>query len=100
MQIAEKVFVVTGGGNGIGREVVRRLAARGAHVAAVDVSESGLAETARLADAPAGRLTTHVVDITDRAAVDKLPGEVSAAHGQVDGVVNMAGIVHRFARVR
>jgi len=99
VQIAEKVFVVTGGGNGIGREVVRRLAARGAHVAAVDVSESGLAETARLADAPAGRLTTHIVDITDRAAVEKLPGEVSAAHGQVDGVVNIAGIVHRFARV-
>jgi short-subunit dehydrogenase len=34
-----------------------------------------------------------------RPAVEKLPGEVGAAHGQVDGLVNVAGIVHRFARV-
>ncbi|NEC89296.1 SDR family oxidoreductase [Streptomyces sp. SID12501] len=100
MQLAEKVFVVTGGGNGIGREVVLGLMARGARVAAVDLSESGLAETARLAAAAEGRLTTHVLNVTDRTAVEKLPGEVAAAHGQVDGVLNVAGIVQRFAHVQ
>lgn len=99
MQVANKVFVVTGGGNGIGREVVLGLVARGARVAAVDLSESGLAETARLAAAAQDRLTTHVLNITDRAAVEKLPDEVVAEHGQVDGVLNVAGIVQRFARV-
>lgn len=99
MQIADRVFVVTGGANGIGREVVLGLLARGARVAAVDLSERGLAETAQLA-AAGGRLTTHVLDITDRAAVQKLPEQVTAEHGQVDGLVNVAGIVHRFARVR
>jgi NAD(P)-dependent dehydrogenase (short-subunit alcohol dehydrogenase family) len=48
VKIADKVFVVTGGGNGIGREVVLGLLARGARVAAVDLSEDGLAGTALL----------------------------------------------------
>lgn len=100
MQISEKIFVVTGGGNGIGQEVGLGLIARGARVAAVDISDSGLAETARLAAAADGRLTTHVLDITDRAAVQKLPYEVTAAHGRVDGLLNIAGIVHRFSRVQ
>lgn len=99
MQIAQKVFVVTGGGNGIGREVTMALLARGARVAAVDLSATGLAETARLA-AAGDRLTGHVVNIADRVAVQELPGAVAAAHGQVDGVINVAGIVQRFVRVQ
>ena len=51
MQINTKVFVVTGGGSGIGRQVVLGLVKRGARVAAVDLNEAGLAETARLAGA-------------------------------------------------
>ncbi|GAA1393833.1 SDR family NAD(P)-dependent oxidoreductase [Catellatospora coxensis] len=99
MQIAQRVFVVTGGGNGIGREVVLGLLARGARVAAVDLSETGLAETARLA-AAGDRLSGHVLSIADRTAVEKLPGDVIAEHGQIDGLINVAGIVQRFARVQ
>ena len=99
MQIADKVFVVTGGGNGIGREVVLQLIRRGARVAAVDLSADGLAETERLAAAPAGRLTTHAMSVADRAAVEALPDAVVAAHGQVDGVLNIAGIIQRFVHV-
>ena len=74
MQITDNVFVVTGGGNGIGREVVLALLARGGRVAAVDLSREGLDETAELATtASTDRLSTHVVDLTDRAAVEALP---------------------------
>lgn len=100
MRVAGKVFVVTGGGNGIGREVVLGLLARGGRVAAVDLSEAGLAETEGLAKSAGDRLTTHVLNITDRPAVEKLPDAVIAAHGQVDGLVNVAGIVQRFVRVQ
>lgn len=98
MEISGKVFVVTGGGNGIGREVVLALLVKGGRVAAVDLREEGLAETAALA-AAGDRLSTHPVDIADRAAVEKLPAAVQKAHGAVDGLVNVAGIIHEFKPV-
>ncbi|MBN9239484.1 MAG: short-chain dehydrogenase [Micrococcales bacterium 70-64] len=99
MQIADKVFVVTGGGNGMGREVVLQLLARGARVAAVDLNEAGLAETVALAKAAEGRLTTHALNVGDRAAVLALPDAVIAAHGQVDGLFNVAGIIQPFVKI-
>ena len=99
MQVTDKVFVVTGGGNGMGREVVLGLLARGARVAALDLNEAGLAETAALAKAPEGRLTTHTINVTDRKAVDKLPAAVIKAHGQVDGLLNVAGIIQPFVKL-
>jgi NAD(P)-dependent dehydrogenase (short-subunit alcohol dehydrogenase family) len=95
MNIKDKVFVVTGGGNGIGRAVVLGLLARGARVAALDLSEVGLKDTAVQANA-GDRLTTHPIDITNREAVLALPDELVAKHGQVDGLINVAGIVHAF----
>jgi hypothetical protein len=52
--ISNKVFVVTGGGAGIGQDVVLALVNRGARVAAVDISETGLGKRSPL---PAGTLT-------------------------------------------
>jgi len=100
MDVKSKVFVVTGGGNGIGREVVLGLLARGARVAAVDLNEAGLAETAVLAGAESGKLTTHTLSVTDREAVLALPGEVSKAHGQIDGLLNVAGIIQPFVKLK
>lgn len=95
MEINGKVFAVTGGGNGIGREVVLALLTKGAKVAALDLSADALAETATLA-AAGDRLSTHTLDITDRKAVEKLPAAVEKALGPVDGLVNVAGIIHQF----
>lgn len=95
MQIQGEVFVVTGGGNGIGREVVLGLLSRGARVAAVDLRADGLAGTAEAARA-GDRLSTHVVDVTDRDAVAALAAEVVEAHGRVDGLLNVAGIIQPF----
>lgn len=95
MDIKGKVFVVTGGANGIGRETVLALLAEGARVAAVDVRAESLAELAATADA-GERLSTHAVDLTDRTAVAALPAEIVAAHGQVDGLLNVAGIIQHF----
>lgn len=95
MQVSEKVFVVTGGGNGIGREVVLGLLRRGARVAAVDLREDSLVELATAANV-GERLTLHPVNIADRDQVEALPGIVRAAHGQVDGLLNVAGIIQHF----
>jgi short-subunit dehydrogenase len=99
VQISDNVFVVTGGGSGIGREVALALLARGGHVAAVDLSREGLDETTELATtASTDRLSTHLVDITDQAAVEALPDAVRKAHGRIDGLVNVAGIMQPFVR--
>ena len=92
MKLQGKVLVVTGGGAGIGRATVLELLSRGAEVAAVDISEAGLKETADLADA-GDRLSLHPLDITDRDQVLALPKAVTDQHGQVDGLVNIAGII-------
>lgn len=99
MQTTGKVFVVTGGGNGIGREVVLELLRRGARVAAVDLSQEGLAETSALAGDARERLTVHAISVADRKAVLALPREVTAAHGTVDGLFNVAGIIQPFVRI-
>ena len=99
MQVSGKVFVVTGGGAGIGRETVLELVRRGARVAAVDMNEAGIAETIALAGENGAQISSHVVNIADRKAVAALPEAVIAAHGQVDSLVNVAGIIHKFKRV-
>jgi NAD(P)-dependent dehydrogenase (short-subunit alcohol dehydrogenase family) len=98
VEIKDHVFVVTGGGNGIGREVVLALLRSGARVAAVDLREPSLTATASLAGA-SDRLTLHTVDVSDEAAVTALVGEVVAAHGHVDGLINVAGIIQKFVKV-
>lgn len=99
MQIANRVFVVTGAGSGMGREATLELIRRGGRVAAVDLREDTLAETVALAVAASDRISTHVLNVTDREAVAALPDAVLAAHGQVDGLLSIAGIIQRFVHV-
>ncbi len=94
---AGKVAVVTGGGSGMGRELVRQLAAEGCSVAACDVHREAVAETADLARAvaPAGTtVTSHSCDVADEAQVLRFRDEALAAHGadHVDLVFSNAGI--------
>ena len=92
-----KLAVVTGGGTGMGRELVIQLAAEGCHVAACDIIVDNLDETARRAEkeAPAGtRITTHRADVADEADVQRFADEVLSAHetDHVNLVFNNAGV--------
>lgn len=99
MDVSGKVFVVTGGGSGIGRQLVLKLIAEGARVAAVDLNEASLKETASLVPGSPDRVSIHVLNVTDRQAVEALPDAVIAAHGAVDGLINNAGIIQPFVRI-
>ncbi len=99
MKIQGKIIVVTGGGSGMGRELVLLLLDKGARVAALDINETSLQETAALAGNHSDRLSLHVANITDRDAVAALPAAIMQAHGAMDGVLNNAGIIQRFVKV-
>jgi len=99
MEFQNKVFVVTGGGNGIGREVVLQLLNKGARVAAIDISEEGLNQTNVLAKENAGFLTLHKVNITNKAEVEELPSKILEVHKSIDAVINVAGIIQPFIPV-
>jgi NAD(P)-dependent dehydrogenase (short-subunit alcohol dehydrogenase family) len=99
MRVQDKVIVVTGGGNGIGRELVLNLLSKGASVATVDINESALHETVALSGNKKDKVSTHLVNITDRDAVTALPEQVISRHGAVDGLINNAGIIQPFVRI-
>lgn len=69
MKITGNVFVVTGAGNGIGRDVALELLSRGARVAGVDVSPAALADTAALAGAGTGSPFTTSTSPIARASM-------------------------------
>jgi len=96
MDFQDKVIVVTGAGGGVGRELVLQLLKKGATVAAVDINAKSLEETRAQAGESAARVSTHQADITDKTRVRALADEVKAAHGNIDGLINNAGIIQDF----
>lgn len=98
MNLDKKVIVVTGGANGVGRELVLKLLKKGAKVAAVDLNQTGLEETYNLAN-KSSDLSLHVLNIADKEKVDLLVDEVKSIHGYVDGIINNAGIIQPFINV-
>jgi NAD(P)-dependent dehydrogenase (short-subunit alcohol dehydrogenase family) len=94
---AGRLAVVTGGGSGMGRELVVQLATEGCSVATCDLNANSLAETAQRAgkEAPAGtRITTHLSDVSDERQVTRLRDEVTTQHEteHVNLLFNNAGI--------
>lgn len=84
-----KVAVVTGAAHGIGRALALGFAAEGMRVAAVDIDEAGAQATAALIGSGA---VARRVDVADAEAVDALADDCFAEFGQVDLLVNNAGV--------
>ena len=99
MKVQNKTIVVTGGGNGMGREIVLHLLTKECKVIAVDINEVALQETMHLAGDKKHLLNTEITDITNKTAVEELLQKILSAHGFVDGLINNAGIVQPFKKI-
>ncbi len=88
------VAVVTGGGSGIGQALALRLAAKGCHLALVDISRKGMQETKRKIGDAGIEVSQHVCDVSDAAAMEALAAAVVARHGRVNLLFNNAGITY------
>src|SRR4029453_19250319 len=88
-----KVAMVTGGGQGIGESICRRLAAAGAKVAVFDLSQGNAEKVAKSINGLA-----VVGSVTVEADVNRIFKEVEGKWGSVDIVVNNAGITGKAAK--
>jgi len=87
-----KVVVITGAGSGIGAALARLAAKRGARLALCDVNDKGLADTK--AACASSDVLIQAVDVSDRQAMDAFRDAVLDHFGQVDVVINNAGVAH------
>jgi 3-oxoacyl-[acyl-carrier protein] reductase len=92
-EFSEKTAIVTGGSRGIGREIVKELAARGAAVAFSYTKNAELAEAlvAEVASA-GGRARAFQADVADGRAADEMVRAVKTEFGSIDYLVNNAGV--------
>jgi 3-oxoacyl-[acyl-carrier protein] reductase len=92
MLLQDKVALITGGGNGIGRATAVRFAAEGAAVVVADLDEAGLAETVAAVEAAGGRATAVAGDVTSRQDVSWMVATAVSEFGGLHIVINNAGI--------
>jgi len=90
-----RLAFVTGAGQGNGREIARGLAQAGARVIATDMNEAAVAATADAIRAEGGTAWSFALDVTQPDACHALAARVGAEIGQVDLLINNAGIIIR-----
>ncbi|WP_425838143.1 SDR family NAD(P)-dependent oxidoreductase [Microbacterium sp. PA5] len=89
LDVTGATSVITGAAAGMGAEVARELARRGARIALVDRDAAGLAAVAQSLEGDGH--TTHVVDLADDAAVEAAAAEIAAHHPHVQTLITCAG---------
>ena len=87
-RLQDKVVIVTGAGQGIGRAYASALAAEGALVVVADVNEAGAKEAA--AEVP--RAIAVAVDVSDQGSTEAMAAQVERDLGRIDGLVNNAAL--------
>jgi NAD(P)-dependent dehydrogenase (short-subunit alcohol dehydrogenase family) len=90
--LTDKIVLVTGAGKGIGRAVAEAFAARGAIVAANDVTPINLDETVARITASGGQVKAYVEDIAKKMPVQALVNQVLDDWGKIDILVNCAEV--------
>lgn len=93
MNLNDKVIVVTGGGQGLGRAMAVNLAGEGAKLALIDVNEAMLQETVTLIEKAGSTAKHYLADVTNEEEVERTFKRINNDFNGFDGLVNNAGIL-------
>jgi NAD(P)-dependent dehydrogenase (short-subunit alcohol dehydrogenase family) len=88
-----KVVIVTGASSGIGKATAILFANKGATVVAVGRNEKELTSLGKSVKSKSGVIKPHLADMTQMSQIDRLASETIHNHGQIDVLVNSAGII-------
>ena len=92
MSVEDKVFIVTGGSRGIGREIVKTLVEGSAKVSFTYQTQEGLAKEL-VEECGDGKVAAFKADVRDFEKAKEVVEETVKRFGRLDGVINNAGIV-------
>ncbi len=93
-----KVAIVTGGANGLGKAYSLRLAQEGAKVVVADIAEKEAQAVVSEIKTAGGQAIALNTDVTSEAATKKMAEETVKAFGSIDALVNNAGFYHGMSR--
>jgi len=91
-RLTDRVAIITGGSQGIGKATARRFARAGAVVVVADVNEDAGAETVEAIEADGGSASFVTVDVSDMEQAQAMVDHAVDQHGGLDILVNNAGI--------
>lgn len=92
MRLKDKVAIVTGAGRGIGECTAKKFAVEGAKVVVADINEADIKKVVEEIKIEGGEAIGIVVDVTSKEKVDEMINEAVKSFGQLDIIVNNAGI--------
>ncbi|HSW17733.1 MAG TPA: SDR family NAD(P)-dependent oxidoreductase [Ramlibacter sp.] len=90
--VKDRVVIITGGGQGIGREFARQFAAAGAVPVVADLDLEKAQRVMAEIEAAGGKAMALKVDVGDRASVDAMVAAVLGKQGRIDALINNAAI--------
>lgn len=93
MQLEDKVIIITGGGQGLGRAMAEYLAEKRVRLALVDLNQEKLDETAAACRALGVQARTYLCNVASEEQVTQTIAQIAEDFGSINGLVNNAGIL-------
>ncbi len=100
MQLKDKVIIITGGGQGLGRAMAEYLAKAGAQLALVDLDQEKLDATVAACQSAGVQARAYICNVTNEEQVNHMVGQVADDFGAIHGLINNAGILRDGLTIR